>query len=468
MSDLPRPAADPVNSAAPAAPGTPTLNFERVLPIFALTFVDVLGLTIILPLLHLYAVAFGATPLEIGLVAAAFPLAQLIGVPVMGALSDRYGRKPLLLLSQITTCISFVMLAAAGSLAMVVLSRVIDGLFGANLATAQAALSDITDDQTRAQGLGITGAAFGLGFVFGPVIALASLEFTDSLAVPALIAAAYSFLSILLTLFGFKETLPAKTGRKPAAGSPRRPLSPLLTAGHWLRQPQIGVLLLLMFAQQAIFFGFESLLGLYTLNRLGMLGQGNAVLFILVGLLLVLVQVRFIGKWSRKYGEHRVARAALALLAGGLLLLALLPQQPHPFYVRRIVENRLTELNASSTEAVIGIIPVELPPDENRGVGGLLLTLVALVPLSVGAGLIRPSLNSLMTKQVSTGEYGAVLGISAAFVSLANAVAPLTGGLIFQRYGATMPFLLGGLLMAGLFLLSLRAVRGVSHQTVTR
>src|SRR5215510_15209433 len=161
------------------------LDFERVLPIFTLTFVDVLGLTVILPLLHLYAAAYGASPLQIGMVAAAFPLSQLIGVPVMGALSDRFGRKPLLLISQISTFISFLMLAAANSLWLIILSRVVDGIFGANLATAQAAITDLTDDDTRAQGLGLTGAAFGLGFILGPAIALGSLEFSNNLAIPA-------------------------------------------------------------------------------------------------------------------------------------------------------------------------------------------------------------------------------------------------------------------------------------------
>ncbi len=117
------------------------MDWRRVGPIVVLVFVDVLGLTILLPLLHLYATAYGASPLEVGLVAAAFPLCQLIGVPVMGALSDRFGRKPLLLISQVTTFLSFVLLAMANSLALVLLSRVIDGLFGANLATAQAAIS---------------------------------------------------------------------------------------------------------------------------------------------------------------------------------------------------------------------------------------------------------------------------------------------------------------------------------------
>ncbi|HEX2623314.1 MAG TPA: MFS transporter, partial [Phototrophicaceae bacterium] len=395
---------------------TSSFTFERVLPIFALTFVDVLGLTVILPLLHLYAVAFNATPLQIGLVAAAFPLAQLIGVPVMGALSDRYGRKPLLLISQISTCIGFLMLASATSLEMVILSRVIDGVFGANIATAQAALSDITDEKTRAQGLGLTGAAFGLGFIFGPVIALVSLEFSDSLAIPALIAAIYSFLSILLTLFAFKETLPAKIAGTPTTNGKRQGGFSVFSGLKWLRNPQLNLLLVMMFAQQIIFFAFESLLGLYTLNRLGMLGQGNAVIFIIVGVLLVTVQVRFIGKWSRKYGEHWLVRVSLGLLAAGLLLLAITPQEPHPLYVRQIVEHEIVDLSPSGTEAMIGEIPVELPSDEHRGMGGILLTLIAIVPLAIGAGLIRPSLNSLMTKQVSGAEYGSVLGASASFV----------------------------------------------------
>lgn len=431
------------------------MDARRAIPIFALVFVDVLGLTVILPLLHLYAAVYGASPLEIGLVAAAFPLAQLVGVPVMGALSDRFGRKPLLLISQITTCISFIMLGAANSLLLVVLSRVFDGLFGANLATAQAALSDITDDSTRAQGLGLTGAAFGLGFIFGPIISLLALELTDSLAIPAYSAAVYSFMSILLTLFVFKETLPPEqrgdnTGRRQAD---------LLVILRMLGNRRISVLLVLMFAQQLIFFGFESLMGLFTLSHLGLLGQGNAMLFLIIGFVLVTVQVRYIGPWSRKYGERRLIYMALALLAAGLLLVAFTPNQPHPFYVERITAYELSQQAPTSTEAIIGSIGVDLPDESNRGVLGVLWFVVALLPLSIGAGLIRPSLNSLMTKRVGREDYGSVLGVSAAFVSAANAAAPIIGGLLFQTYGATAPFLLGGLLMALLVALSLIIVR---------
>lgn len=438
-------------NAASTAPKS-EFTFARALPIFALTFVDVLGLTVILPLLHLYAAVYGASPLEVLLTAAAFPLAQLIGVPVMGALSDRFGRKPLLIFSQITTCIGFIWLGLAQSLVMVIASRIFDGLFGANLATAQAAMADITDDSNRAQGLGVTGAAFGMGFIFGPVIAIGSLEAADSLALPAFIAAGYSAISVLLTIFWFKETLPPEKrggGYKAAVRSP-------FTAFQHLRDGRVTLLLVLLFAQQIVFFGFETTLGLFTLNRAGMLGQGNAVLFLWAGIILVMVQARGIGKLARKWGERKLALIALATLAIGLLMLAVTPQQPHPFYVQRIALNHIADLGPESTEAIIGDIQVPLPTDEGRGIGAVLWLFVGVVPVALGAGLIRPALNAILTKRVDDTQYGGVLGASAAMVSAANAVAPLLAGLAFQAYGPTAPFLIGGGALLALCAISAR------------
>lgn len=436
-----------VNAADPAEQ-TP-LDRRRALPIFALVFVDILGLTVILPLLHLYAAAFGADPLRIALVIAAFPLAQLVGVPVMGALSDRYGRKPLLLISQATTCLSFIMLGLATSLELVILSRLLDGLFGANLSTAQAALSDITDETNRTRGLGITGAAFGLGFIFGPVIALLALEFSASLAAPAFTAAIYSFVSILVTAFLFEETHPPELrGRGQQLW-----LSPLMIL-RYLLKPSLGILLLLMFAQQLIFFGYESLLGLFTLTRLGFLGRGNALLFLLIGLILVTVQLRYIGRWSARLGDGRLASLALGFLALGLLLTATTPEAPHPLYLRDLVERDLLSAQPSATEALIGELSIALPAEAGRGFSGVAWLLFAIVPVSIGAGLIRPALNSLITQRVPAGEYGRALGLSAALVSAANASAPLLAGLVFQQLGSSAPFLIGGLLMGGLCILS--------------
>ncbi len=427
--------------------GAAPLDKRRVLPIFVLVFVDLLGLTVILPLLHLYAAAFGADPLGVVVVIAAFPLAQLPGLPVMGALSDRYGRKPLLLLSQATTCFSFILLAFAGSLEMIILSRLIDGLFGANLSTAQAAISDITDESNRARGLGLIGAAFGLGFILGPVIALLALELSDSLAVPALTAAVYSFASICLTALLFKETHPAE----------RRGRGQRLSFRLGLR-PALAILLLLLFAQQVIFFGYESLLGLFTLTRLGFLGRGNALFFLFIGVILVMVQWRCIGPWSARLGDRRLASLALGLLAIGLLLTAATPARPHPLYVREIAQRDLLGGRGTSTQAILGELRIELPPNAGQSLEGVLWLLVAVVPLAVGAGLIRPALNSLITRQVARHEYGRALGWSAAAVSGANACAPLIAGWLFQAAGSSAPFAIGGLLMAALCVMSARVV----------
>ncbi len=437
----------------------PGLTFDRWLPIFALTFVDVLGLTIILPLLHLYAAVFGASPLEVLLTAAAFPLAQLVGVPVMGALSDRFGRKPLLIVSQITTCISFIMLGLAQSLTMVVISRMFDGLFGANLATAQAAMADLTDDSTRAQGLGVTGAAFGFGFLLGPAIAILSLEAADSLALPAFIAAAYSFISILITVFAFKETLPPEKRRR-ASSVTRSPLA----AFNLVRDRRFTALLVLMFAQQVVFFGFEALLGLFTLNRAGMLGQANALLFVWVGLLLVSVQARGVGKLARRYGARNLMLIALGALTVGLFVLAFTPRQAHPFYITRIAEREIASLAPTATEAVIGALQVPLPPETGRGIGAVLWLAVGVVPVALGAGLIRPAINTLITQRAGEARYGQALGASAAMVSLANATAPLLAGVLFQSHGATAPFLAGAVAMAVIAAAAALLVREPSSQ----
>ena len=139
------------------------LDFKKILPIFVVVLIDLLGLTIIIPLLPLYATSFGANPWTIGLLSAAYPVMQVVGAPLLGRLSDRYGRKPIMIASQIGTLIGFLVLGFANTLAVLFLARVIDGLSGANISTAQAMIADSTTEKTRTQGLGLLGAAFGLG-----------------------------------------------------------------------------------------------------------------------------------------------------------------------------------------------------------------------------------------------------------------------------------------------------------------
>ncbi len=180
-----------------------------MLPIFVIVLVDLLGLTIIIPLLPLYAASFGTDPFMIGVLQTSYPLMQLVGAPILGGLSDRYGRKPVLLVSQMGTFVGFLLLGFAGTLPLLFLSRIIDGISGANIVAAQAAITDSTTERTRAQGLGLIGAAFGLGFTIGPAIAgIALVVSNNNYHVPAFIAAGFSLVSILLTFFWFHETLP--------------------------------------------------------------------------------------------------------------------------------------------------------------------------------------------------------------------------------------------------------------------
>lgn len=231
------------------------LDFARIAPILLVVLVDLLGLTIIIPLLPLYAASFGANALQIGVITTIYPAMQFLAAPVLGGLSDRYGRKPVLVLSQIGTLIGFIVLGFANSLLLIAISRAIDGISGANISAAQAALTDSTTEKNRTQGLGLLGAAFGLGFIIGPIIAFISLAVSgNNYAVPAFVAAGFSLISILLTVFWFKETLPAEARGKNRVRHEKDITRRVLTA---LRQPRLGILFLIMFFQQLVFFWFR-------------------------------------------------------------------------------------------------------------------------------------------------------------------------------------------------------------------
>lgn len=431
------------------------LDFKKILPIFVIVLIDLLGLTVIIPIMPLYAAAFGASAFTIGLLGASYPTMQFIGAPLLGRLSDRYGRKPILVISQIGTFLGFILLGAAGSLWMLFLARIIDGLSGANIATAQAAISDSTTEKTRTQGLGLLGAAFGLGFIIGPVIAFVSLALSgNDYRVPAFVAAAFSLISILLTAFWFQETLPAS--RRGAVS--KKPAFTLAAMFNALRHPAVGLLLVLMFAQQIAFGGFEQFLALFTLNRLGMNASGNSIIFVFAGVIVVAVQGGLIGRWSRKYGDRKLVYAGLLTLAIGLSLTAFTPRQPLPGYSRAALEQELSARGDFRTHEnpTTQNIAVDLPPDNANGWLGLIWILVAMVPASIGGGILQPAINSLITKRIEADEVGGTLGISSAFLSGANALAPLLMGALFQAFGSSAPFLFGGLLMTVLLLVSLR------------
>lgn len=427
------------------------LDFKKVLPIFVVVMVDLLGLTIIIPLLPLYAASLQISPLVIGVLNAVYPVAQLIGAPILGRLSDRYGRKPVLIASQLGTLIGFILLGFANTFALLFLSRLIDGFSGGNISTAQAMMADSTTEKTRTQGLGLIGAAFGLGFTVGPVIAFAALALSgNNYRAPAFIAALFSLASVLLSIFWLKETQDPTHRSMDAATSVFNPTA-LFKA---LKNPQVGLLLLLAFAQQFAFGGFENVIPLFNVSRLGLNASGNALVFVFVGIIVVAVQGGLIGQWSRRYGERKLIFAGLALLTLALALTALTPAVPAPWYSRTELQAELHATQSGATGA-----QVILPADTNKGWSGLAWLLVAMIPASVGGGILQPSINSLITKRVTPQQRGEMLGTSAAMVSAANVLAPLIGFALFQAVSISSPFWLWAVVMAGLLIWAVQRLK---------
>jgi DHA1 family tetracycline resistance protein-like MFS transporter len=432
-------------------PTSEKLDFKRILPILVIVFVDLLGLSIIIPLLPLYAARFSATPLLVGILQATYPLMQFLGAPLLGRLSDRFGRRPILIASQLGTLAGFVLLGFANTLTLLFISRIIDGLSGANISTAQAAIADSTTEKTRTQGLGLIGAAFGLGFVFGPIIAFIVLAATgQNYQAVAWTAAGFSLASILLTTFWFKET---RTSDSSSALRRKFNFGATLEA---LRRPRIGFLLLLMFFYQIAFGGYEQLFSLFTLTRLGMDARDTSGLFVLAGLFIIVVQGGFVGRWSKQKGDRWLMIMGVSTLSIGLIGTALTPAVPVPWYEQAKVMQSLA--GEGAIQVSIQNIQIQLPDQAARGWLGILWLVVASFPAALGGGVLQPAVNSMISKSADKNEVGSMLGVSASMYSAANAIAPLFYGSLFQWFGAPVPFLAGGLILLVLWLIAPRSI----------
>ena len=429
------------------------LDFRRILPVLVIVLIDLMGLSIIVPLLPLFAARFGATPFVVGILQATYPMMQFLGAPVLGRLSDRFGRKPILLVSQLGTFAGFVLLGFANFLWLLFLSRIIDGLSGANMSTAQAAIADSTSEKNRTQGLGLIGAAFGVGFILGPIIAYIVLALSggDYRAV-ALTAAGFSLASILMTTFWFHETHQDASRQE---GPSRSPFN-FVAMRQALGRQTIGFLLLIMFFYQVAFGGYEQLFSLFTLTRLGMDATDTAGLFALAGVFIVVIQGVLIGRWSRQKGDRWLVILGVSALAIGLIGTSLTPQVPVPWYDRAKVLQSLA--GQGPVQVSVQTIKVTLPEQSARGWFGIVWLLVASFPAALGGGVLHPAVNSLITKSAEKREVGAMLGISAGFYSAANAIAPLFYGTLFQWLGAPVPFFLGGLVLLVLWILAPRSI----------
>ncbi len=384
---------------------------RSLLLITLFVFVDVLGFSLILPLLPYYAATFGATPEVVGLILGANALAQLVGAPILGRLSDRFGRKPLLVVSLASTVIAFLMLGLARSLGMIFASRVVDGLFGGNISLAQAYISDVTDGKERTKGFGLIGAAFGLGFIFGPALG-GTLAFGENYARPTLLAAALSFLNLIGVLIWLPESLPREE-RERRAREPRAAFS-LQALWDALRLPCVGPLLQTQLFFSLAFTIFETVFALFAQVRLKLDARITSYVLTYVGVLVVLVQGVGIHLLVRRFSDKQLVFGGSALLALSLVGWALVPSLPW--------------------------------------------LLVVLAPLALASGTLRVAVNSALTRSVWPEEVGGALGLSAALGSLSRIISPTVGGFLLGQVGAAAPGLLGAALMGWLVYYTWRRV----------
>ena len=375
------------------------MNNKRLTIIFLIVFVDLLGFSLILPLLPYYAATFGADAFVTGLLVASYAVAQLIGAPLLGRWSDRLGRRPVLLISIFGTFIGFLLLGFAGALWMLFLSRVIDGLTGGNLSVAQAYIADVTDEKNRAKGLGMIGAAFGLGFIIGPAVGGALSAF--GYAVPAFAAAALSLINLLAVFVFLPESLTAKR-RAAIAAQKRLPftLRALIVA---LNRPRVGPLLHTRFFFGLAFALFQSVFALYAQYRLGLTAQTTGYVLAYVGLLSVLVQGVAIGKLTARFAESRLIFAASVVMGVSLLAWAFAPN--------------------------------------------LIALLVILAPMAFAGGTLNTVLSSALTKAVTREEIGGTLGLASSVESVTRVIAPTLGGFLIEFYGAGAPGIFSALVM---------------------
>ncbi len=356
--------------------------------IFTTVFIDLIGFGIVIPVLPYYAegTIFNATPRTVGLLFASYSIMQLIFSPVLGGLSDKHGRRPVLLLSIIGTGIGFLVLGFARTLFMLFVGRILDGITGGNISTAQAYIADITTTENRAKGMGLIGAAFGLGFIFGP--ALGGILSQWGIHVPFVFAAALCFANAILLYFTLPETV---TPDHPAKNRAARGRS-FRNVLNSLKQPRLAFVLIIYFLFIVAFSIMTSAFALYTMFRFGYDATHTGYLFAYVGVIAVIIQGGLIGRLVKRFGE-------LPLVIVGALCFA------------------------------ISLFAVPFVGPAAGGLGALLL---GGGVFSMGNSLATPALTSLASKSVGPSEQGAVLGVTQSVASLARAVGPSLQALLIS------------------------------------
>ena len=368
-----------------------------LLPIFLIVAVDILGFTIILPLLPFYSERLGASPAVIGALVSSFAACQLIAGPILGQLSDRHGRRPILLISQLGTLIGFLILAFSTNVFMLFLARIIDGATAGNLSIAQAYISDVTKPENRAKSFAVIGIAFGLGFLVGPAISGYLAQF--GYQAPVFAACALSFTSILCTFFILPRREVVHEQNEAAAdnvgpGGKRLSLLSWGSYAKYFKNRKLARLLMQWLFFSFSFSTFISGFALFSERRYTYAGHPVGAreigyVFAYNGLLGIIMQGGVVGRMVKWIGERRVVRIGFI-------------------------------------SAFLGYIALGF----THSIGQLLLVTTFS---SIGGAGLRPALTSLVTQQAGRREQGVIIGLTQSLMSIGQIVAPLISGLLIEN-----------------------------------
>ncbi len=399
-------------------------NARAIFVLFLTVFIDLLGFGIILPILPLYAEQFGAKPNEATLLVAIYSLMQFLFAPLWGSFSDRYGRRPILLLTLSGSVIAYIGLGIANSLWILFIARGLAGIMAGNIATAQAYIADITTPTNRARGMGIMGAAFGLGFILGPAIG-GILTGTDpnnaNFHLPSFFAAGLSLLALLCALILLPESLNSEIKAKIQAHQHHQ------RRLNWLelsRRPQLCILIGIYFLVTFAVAAMDSTLALWSKQELNWGPQQTSYLFAFMGIVSTIIQGGLIGFLKKHLGEIKLLFLGILGLGLGLLLIGFSQS--------------------------------------------LILLLIAAALVAWGISISQPILNSLISQITSPEEQGQILGIASSSSALARIGGPTWAGASFMTFGSSAPFLSGSLVILLALTLSLQVTKSVYQPKVER
>ncbi|MBI5303691.1 MAG: MFS transporter [Chloroflexi bacterium] len=378
--------------------------------IFVTVFVDLLGYGIMIPLLPYFVQEQHAGAFFAGALGSVYALMQLVSGPILGELSDRHGRRPVLLVCLLGTATAFLLLGLANSLALIFLAVALDGITGGNLTTAYAYIADITTPENRARGMGLVGAAFGLGLMLGP--ALGGLLSAFGLSVPAFVACAIALANVI---FGWRVLPESLLPEKRKTTSEHRALNWVAQLRGVIALPTLRALLLAMFLLNLAFAGLQTNFPLFSQARFGWDSTRNGFFFAFVGVCAVLIQGVLFGKIQPVFGEKRRVIGGLGLMMASLAAIAVAPQD------------------------------------------WMVYPIVALGAL--GSGTSIPSLTSLVSQRVDAREQGRLMGGTQAILSLAMIVGPTIAGASFDAIAITAPYWLGSVFAASALVIASRALK---------